>query len=485
VSGPERITRRAAAARIAAAALLPLAAPAVLRAAEIEDLVAILARSRLGPATGFAVGDAATGAVIEAHGPDLDRPPASVVKILTALYALDALGPGHRFRTALAARGDVQGGRLTGLALVGGGDPVLDTDALAGMAARLKAGGVRGIDGALATDAGALPALAVTEADQPAHAGYNPAVSGLNLNFNRVHLAWEPDRDGPALAVTAPGSRHTVPVTGVRVEIGGTAGYAHRFEAEAEVWRLAPGLARGTGSVWLPVRRPPAHAGEVFAHLASRIGLDPAPGRLDAAAGGPGGPGGKPLVVHESPDVAALMRGMLRYSTNLTAETVGLAAARASGATPASLADAAGAMERWARDRYGLRRARFINHSGLTTRSTLTARETLRILAAERDILEPLLPERPILDARGEPLRGPGGTVRAKTGTMHYLRGLAGYLDGRGRRLAFAIYAADPDGRAGLGPASLAPPPGARDWLARARAQENALLRRWAALHAG
>jgi serine-type D-Ala-D-Ala carboxypeptidase/endopeptidase (penicillin-binding protein 4) len=481
MSGPERISRRAAAARIAAAALLPMASPAVLRAAPVEDLVAILDRSRLGRVTGFAVADAATGAVIEAHGADLDRPPASVVKIFAALYALDALGPGHRFRTALAAPDGVHGGRAAGLALVGGGDPTLDTDALAAMAARLKAGGVSGIDGAFATDATALPALSVTEADQPGHAGYNPAISALNLNFNRVHLAWKPAGDGPELAVTAPGSRHTVPVTGVRVELGGAAGYAHRLEAGAEVWRLAPGLAKGTGSIWLPVRRPPAYAGEVFAHLAGIVGLDPAPARPADEAATPRVE--KPLVVHESPDLVALARGMLRHSTNLTAETLGLAAARAAGAAPASLADAAGAMERWARGRYALRRARFVNHSGLTTRSTLTAHETLRVLAAERALLVSLLPERPILDARGEALRGPGGTVRAKTGTMHYLRGLAGYLEGRGRTLAFAIYAADPDARAGLGPASIEPPPGARDWLARARAQENALLRRWAALH--
>jgi serine-type D-Ala-D-Ala carboxypeptidase/endopeptidase (penicillin-binding protein 4) len=481
MSGPQRITRRAAAARIAAAALLPLAAPAVLRAAPVEDLVDILARSRLGQVTGFAVADAATGAVIEAHGADLDRPPASVVKIFAALFALDALGPGHRFRTFLAAPGGVQGEKAAGLALVGGGDPTLDTDALAAMAARLKAGGVSGIDGAFVTDATALPALDVTEADQPGHAGYNPAISALNLNFNRVHLAWKPAGNGPELAVTAPGSRHTVPVTGVRVEIGGPSGYAHRFEAGTEVWRLAPGLAKGTGSIWLPVRRPPAYAGEVFARLAGVVGIDPAPVRPEREAAIP--PMDKPLVVHDSPDLMALARGMLRHSTNLTAEALGLAAARAAGAEPGTLADAAGAMERWARGRYALRRARFVNHSGLTTRSTLTARETLRVLAAERALLGPLLPERPILDARGEPLRGPGGTVRAKTGTMHYLRGLAGYLEGRGRTLAFAIYAADPEARAGLGPASIEPPPGARDWLARARGQENALLRRWAALH--
>lgn len=47
--------------------------------------------------------EAGTGAVIEAHQGGLALPPASVGKILTALYALDRLGPGRRFETRLRA----------------------------------------------------------------------------------------------------------------------------------------------------------------------------------------------------------------------------------------------------------------------------------------------------------------------------------------------------------------------------------------------
>ncbi len=60
------------------------------------------------------------------------QPPASTAKAMTALYALDGLGGGHRFATRVLATGPVEDGRLEGdLVLAGGGDPVLDTDGLA------------------------------------------------------------------------------------------------------------------------------------------------------------------------------------------------------------------------------------------------------------------------------------------------------------------------------------------------------------------
>jgi D-alanyl-D-alanine carboxypeptidase/D-alanyl-D-alanine-endopeptidase (penicillin-binding protein 4) len=475
--GGAAITRREAARRIlggVALAGIALHAPARLGGAAAEEIAAILGRSGLGALTGFAVAEAATGRIIESHAPDAPMPPASVVKIVTALYALDRLGGGHRFRTRLVAAGPVTGGRIAGdLALVGGGDPVLDTDALAAMAGRLAGEGIAGIDGRFLVDAGALPHVAATAPDQPAHAAYNPAICGLNLNFNRVRLAWEPAADGVSLDLSAPGLRGPVPVRRIRAELAGGSGPPrHRHETGAEVWRIPRSLLGGRGDMWLPVREPADYAGDVFATLAERGGIALPAGRHGRLRDG------RTIAETASPPLEALMRGMLLHSTNLTAEVAGLAA------TPgaASHAASAAAMTRWARARFGLDRAEFVNHSGLSTESRMSPRETLAILR-DAEGLAALLPERPILDPAGNVWRGPA--VRAKTGTMYFLRGYAGYLEGRGRRLAFAIYAADPGARARVDPEATVPPAGARDFTARARAQENALLRRWATLYAG
>src|SRR5680860_627520 len=109
-----------------------------------------------------------TGKVLEEGGGADGFPPASVTKAITALYALDALGPTYRFRTRLVATGPVQDSIIQGdLILAGGGDPLLDTDALATMASNLKAAGVRGITGDFRVYGGALPYERVIDAAQP------------------------------------------------------------------------------------------------------------------------------------------------------------------------------------------------------------------------------------------------------------------------------------------------------------------------------
>ena len=74
--------------------------------------------------------------------------------------------------------------------------------------------------------------------------------------------------------------------------------------------------------------------------------------------------------------------------------------------------------------------------------------------------------------------------MRAKSGTMHYADGLVGLLrapDGQER--GFVILLTDARKRRELDAARdlriETPPPGARDWTARAKALERDLLRDW------
>jgi D-alanyl-D-alanine carboxypeptidase/D-alanyl-D-alanine-endopeptidase (penicillin-binding protein 4) len=377
-------------------------------AADPMPLTAILERSRLGALTGFAVSDASTGQVLEAHQPDVDQPPASVVKILTALWALEVLGPGYRFPTQLIATGPVEGGVVRGdLVLAGSGDPVFDTDALGDMAAALRTAGVTGVAGRFVVAGGALPGLAEIEPGQPVDASYNPAISGMNLNFNRVFLAWGPGGGAARMALSAPGLRHDAPVAGIRAEVrpgGGPLG--HRFDGGAEVWAVAPEAVSGRGSRWLPVRRPADYAGEVFRALARARGI-----RLPAPEVAAGVPGGTVLARHDSPAFDAMMRDMLFHSTNLTAEVAGLRAAQAGGAAPRGLTDSAAAMTAWARSRYGLRRPSFVNHSGLTDRSRMSPSELLRVLERARPRAAPARAA-----AGGRPGRAGGGSAGAADG---------------------------------------------------------------------
>lgn len=474
------LTRRAALAGFAAMATAATG-PRPRPSEAPEALAAILATSRLGALTAFALADASSGAMIEAHQPDLERPPASVTKIVTALYALDRLGPGHRFTTRLARVGPLEAGALRGdLALVGGGDPLFDTDALGDLLADARAAGLGSVEGRLLVSAEALPSVWEIDAEQPLDAAYNPAISGMNLNFNRVFFDWGPGADGPLLRMTAPGERFDAPAPSITAEVIADAPPFHRVANGRETWGFPAASLRGRGSLWLPVRTPAVYAGETLRGLAAQGGLTLAAPQPAAD------PGGVTLAARDSQPLEPMLRDLLRYSTNLTAEVVGLSASRAAGAPAASLAGSAAAMTGWARARYGLRRAAFVNHSGLTGASSVAPAEMVRLLtAASAGTLPGLLLERPVKGAEGGAVIAPGVRVVSKTGTLNFVSALAGYIEGPGpRRRAFAIFAADPDLRARIAPEQRADPPGSDAWARRARAQEQALLRRWIAMDA-
>ena len=316
----------APAAAAPAVSLRPRLRPEAIRAAAAaSETEALIAQARLSGEVGYAVMDAATGEMLEARAAGTALAPASVTKAITALYALDALGGAHRFATRLIAAGPVEDGVLRGdLVLAGGGDPTLDTDALADMAAGLKRAGVREVTGAFRVWGGAVPYRASIDPRQPVTAGYNPALSGLNLNYNRVHFEWRRAGDGYAVSMDARSGRYRPEVSVARMRVANRRAPIYSYEdgGGRDDWSVARGALGTNGARWLPVRKPELYAGEVFATFARAQGIvlaTPQVSRGDA-------PRGDTLVTHASAPLNEILRGMLRYSTNLTAEMVGLAA---------------------------------------------------------------------------------------------------------------------------------------------------------------
>jgi D-alanyl-D-alanine carboxypeptidase/D-alanyl-D-alanine-endopeptidase (penicillin-binding protein 4) len=179
---------------------------------------------------------------------------------------------------------------------------------------------------------------------------------------------------------------------------------------------------------------------------------------------------------------------MLRFSTNITAEMVGLAASQARGVAPASLAQSARAMASWMQTRLGVETGDLRDHSGLSGDARLSSRALAAFfVAAHKDgRLRALLREFPMRDARGNVQADHAVSVAAKTGTLNFVSGLGGYFTtGQGREFAFAILSADLRVRAGIKGDARERPPGGRDWTLRARSLQQALIERWAAVYAG
>ncbi len=462
----------------------PVARPAVPLGPEALRLAAgadaLIARARLGGAVSFAVADAVSGELLEARGANGMLPPASVTKAVTALYALEALGPQFRFRTRVVALGPVVDGEVIGdVALVGSGDPVLDTDALASLVKQLKDQGISKVSGRFLTYAGALPYTREIAPIQPDHLGYNPSVSGLNLNFNRVHFQWVRGESGWDVRMDARSEtlRPAVSVARMKVVARDLPVYTYR-EAKGGVdeWTVAAGALGNGGTRWLPVRRPDLYAGEVMQVLARGQGI-----ALPKAQAVLHPPMGTDLALHESPPLVEIVRGMLKYSTNLTAEVLGLTAS-AAGSIEASAAQ----MTAWCRARLGAQGARFVDHSGLSDRSRVSVADLVRMLVragqdtALRDLMKEIAPR----DGEGKTDAQPGFRIVAKTGSLNFVSTLAGYMvPENGRPLAFAILTADMPRRAAIAPEDMERPDGARGWSGRSRALQHQLIHRWSLLH--
>lgn len=448
----------------------------------IPELGDLIAEARLGGKISLAVADARTGRMLEVHDPRSMLPPASVAKAMTALYALDALGPSYRFRTRIIATGPLDAGVLQGdLVLVGGGDPTLDTDVLGDLAAELRAIGLRRVAGRFLYYDAALPPISAIDPGQPDHLGYNPAVSGLNLNFNRVHFEWRRAQGAFDISMEARAERYSPEVAMARMRIidRATPVFTYSGKGRVEDWTVARGALGKHGSRWLPVRRPALYAAEVFATLARARGISLGKiGHVEML------PKGQELASFASAPLPEVIRDMLLYSTNLTAEVTGLSATLANKGKVRDLAGSARMMNAWANARLDTQRVGLVDHSGLGDRSNISAEDMVRALRAAgadgmlRKLMKPVY----LKDAEGKTIKNGPVQIRAKTGSLNFVSSLAGYVrTPGGRDLTFAIFSADEPRRAALSRAQRERPKGGKSWSTRARDLQLQLLARWAA----
>ncbi|MGB1209109.1 MAG: D-alanyl-D-alanine carboxypeptidase/D-alanyl-D-alanine endopeptidase, partial [Paracoccaceae bacterium] len=356
----------------------------------IPDSETLIAKARLGGQVSFAVAHSDDPMLLEQRGAGTGLPPASVAKALTAAYALFHLGPDYRFATQVIATGGVRNGAVLGdLILVGTGDPTLDTDKLFDLAARLKAAGITEVRGKFYVWGGGFRSTFSIDAGQPDHLGYNPSVAGLNLNFNRIYFEWARNGQNHTATLDARSPKYRPQVDVVRLELSnrGAPVYQFRQAGGRDLWSVSRGALGKGGARWIPVRQPERYAGEVFATFAGAHGLRLSPPEVMTAA-----PQGDVVATLHSAPLSDIVRGMLKYSTNLTAEVIGLAATQARGYPGASLRMSAALMSSWARQTYGMTTVALVDHSGLGDRSRMGAADMVQALQLARGVLlKPLM----------------------------------------------------------------------------------------------
>jgi len=447
---------------------------------EQPALKSILDGAGLSGKMSVVVADALTGDLLEARGADIGLPPASVTKTMTTLYALDHLGANYRFNTRVIGTGPIVKGVLKGdLVLVGGGDPALDSDGLGDLAAQLRVRGLKKIKGKYRVYSDALPYQRSIDPGQPEYVGYNPAISGLNLNFNRVYFEWKRAGKGYNVTMDARGEQFRPQVSGITMSVRNRNSPLFTYKGgKRESWSVARVALGKAGGRWLPVRNCNAYAGEVFRSLAAVHGVS-----LPRAGAAKGVPAGTVLAQEVSQPLTTVLKAMLKYSTNLTAEVSGLTATRQAGGKAGTLAASAKEMLRWLGPRYGIGSAHFLDHSGMSDKNRLSGQQMVNVLVKTgwNGPLRPLLKHIKLVNSKGRKAPIKGVNVVAKTGTLNFTSALAGYIEcPNGRKLAFAIFASDLGRRAKISKSQRARPEGGRAWNKRAKRMQQKLLRRWA-----
>lgn len=400
---------------------------------------------------GYMVYDLDRKIVVRSHNRTRPFIPASTTKVPATVFALNVLGPDHRYETILAYKGSVSKGVLKGdLYLKGTGDPLLTVSDLMAMIDRVKAKGIASVEGRLYYDESALAASPSIDPDMEPDVSFNSGLSALSLDYNTVMAEWKRDKKTKAMEIFL---TPTLPVNATgfsRDKLRENIKFTFRELGGSETWLLSPEETKD-GSERLPVKNPARYTAHMFAKLCAMRGI---PIR------GPIGPGATPfgageIAVHRGQRLADIVDLTLTYSINLMAELEMLAAVKEKTGDAMRLDSAAGELLKYfsgTLEQVNWKECRLVNGSGLTPKNRITPEQMTAILVyayaqdyggkGYRDFLPSSGWEWSLMNRFGDP--NTAFHVWAKTGTINYAVALAGYLYTKSHRpMAFTIFISD------------------------------------------
>jgi D-alanyl-D-alanine carboxypeptidase/D-alanyl-D-alanine-endopeptidase (penicillin-binding protein 4) len=434
--------------------LLQLAAAPVQ--AQLPHAIDVVVQGHSLPSDSYSliVQDVDTGESLLAVNTSLPLNPASTIKTLTTLAALEELGPAYTWTTKVYALGPVEQGVLHGdLLIQGGGDPYLLEEQFRNLLKAIRVRGIERIEGDLVLDASYFDASVRSEPaiDNDAGRAYNVLPSALSLNFQAITYYFSPKADGSGVEVRADPPLPNLHINNrLRLKQGACTGYQRgvsfsyddttpdgvNFDGQFPSGCKLFSMARATND-------PKTYMHGLFTLLWRELGGEFTGAlRLEAAPAGV-----EPLLRWDSPPLADVIRYLNKYSNNLMARHMLLTLAAESGTVPATVAAGAQALTAYLSglgiDITGLD---VQNGSGLSRATRLTTAQLAAALRhgyhsrymAEYQASLPVVGEDGTMRAR---LREEAnrGYMHVKTGTLNEVSAVAGYVIGKsGRHYAVA-----------------------------------------------
>lgn len=334
------------------------------------------------------------GKAVISHAPDRPMVPASTLKLLTALAAIDRWGLEHRFHTDFFLDEDGW------LWIKGYGDPFLVSEELDVVAEALVKRGIASVAG-IGTDTTYFsPDVEVTGRSSSANP-YDAPVASLAVNFNTVKVS----------------------ISGGNIETA---------EDQTPLTPLARSLSRslGPGVHRINLGRAelaPRYFAEVLREKLRKAGVAVADGWRDGSVPA----GGDPVYRHSnSRELRTVLAAMLEYSNNFIANHLFLLLGEEPDLRPLTMAGARDAMAAWVDRTFGWRNYRVEEGAGLSRGNRLSARQLVEVVKA-------FVPYRDLLPAQD-------GRVLAKTGTLKGVSCYAGLVERNGQWLPFGLMINEP-----------------------------------------
>jgi D-alanyl-D-alanine carboxypeptidase/D-alanyl-D-alanine-endopeptidase (penicillin-binding protein 4) len=340
------------------------------------------------------------GQILYQKNPDREQVPASTLKLLTALTALDHWGPSRRFVTDFYVDG------RGGLKIKGYGDPLLISEVLKEISQTLS-GNLKGIHTLVVDNTYFSQKIEIpgrTRSTNP----YDAPVGALCANFNTVFY----DRDKKGRPTSLEPQTPMIPFATDRISrLTHTAG-RYTFSHHPDDGALYAGALL-----------------RFFLHEAGQVQIRTvALGRVTAED--------RLILRYESRfTLEAVIQKMMAFSNNFIANQLVLALGASRYGPPATLEKAQAALRDFCTRTPGLQTVHVVEGSGISRENRLTAMSMLVIL----DLFKPYL--RLLKETDGIPM---------KTGTLTGISARAGYIPAdRGEPFPFALFLsgsrADPD----------------------------------------
>lgn len=404
----------------------------------------------------------------EAIALNASRPfnPASVIKLVPSLAALESLSPAYQWWTSVYTTGSISNAVLNGnLYIKGGGDPYLTADSLWLLLKNVHAAGITRIAGDLVVDDSIFASVSFDRAafDGEPHRLYNGSANGLMLNFWAVRFTINATSDKVSIhafpnskdieiinKIARSDSRCTRSTRYIRYGVKqGNNSVALTFEGvlsdrcppviisravipeERYVESVLPGLWRDAGE-----------------SLDGRVRRGAVPDDAEK------------IYSHPSRSLAEVVQATNKFSNNMMARHLLLTLGTLYKDRDIEVEDGLRAVRDWLSSKgLDVPGLHIVNGSGLSRDTRVTARGMANLLRAgfhSRYAPEflasiPVAGQDPALDRRRFQGNGPS-IVRIKTGLIDHVRAMAGYITTRSGKHYIVVLLVNHDGvHQGLG----------------------------------